>query len=147
MGSQLSAIAYTIATPQFKPCMQYRVYARYMTLFFNAHNMYLALLNCCHEHTDHTTLLQLAAELEAWRAMRGTAESDSLLSIELSDNATATAEQQQQQREADGTSVPKTGVDTPKHGKEDEKNEPHVGGNQWAGGTGGSGKYCLTCLT
>lgn len=25
----------------------------------------------------------------------------------------------------------------PKHGKEDEKNEPHVGGNTWAGGTGG----------
>lgn len=25
----------------------------------------------------------------------------------------------------------------PKHGKEDPKNEPHVGGNTWAGGTGG----------
>ena len=25
----------------------------------------------------------------------------------------------------------------PKHGKVDEKNEPHVGGNTWAGGTGG----------
>lgn len=25
----------------------------------------------------------------------------------------------------------------PKHGKEDEKNDPHVGGNTWAGGTGG----------
>jgi len=25
-----------------------------------------------------------------------------------------------------------------KHGKEDPNNEPHVGGNQWAGGTGGS---------
>lgn len=29
------------------------------------------------------------------------------------------------------------GVSGPKHGKEDEKNEPHVGGNTWAGGTGG----------
>lgn len=28
-------------------------------------------------------------------------------------------------------------VDSPKHGKIDEKNEPHVGGNTWAGGTGG----------
>ena len=26
----------------------------------------------------------------------------------------------------------------PKHGKEDDKNEPHVGGSTWAGGTGGS---------
>ncbi|XP_018330489.1 von Willebrand factor A domain-containing protein 8 [Agrilus planipennis] len=33
----------------------------------------------------------------------------------------------------------KSGLDTngPKHGKEDPKNEPHVGGNTWAGGTGG----------
>jgi len=28
-------------------------------------------------------------------------------------------------------------VDSPKHGKIDAKNEPHVGGNTWAGGTGG----------
>ncbi|XP_056637109.1 von Willebrand factor A domain-containing protein 8 isoform X2 [Diorhabda sublineata] len=28
-------------------------------------------------------------------------------------------------------------VSQPKHGKEDPKNEPHVGGNTWAGGTGG----------
>ncbi|XP_012262209.2 von Willebrand factor A domain-containing protein 8 [Athalia rosae] len=28
-------------------------------------------------------------------------------------------------------------VSGPKHGKVDPKNEPHVGGNQWAGGTGG----------
>ncbi|EDQ92903.1 uncharacterized protein MONBRDRAFT_14058 [Monosiga brevicollis MX1] len=32
-----------------------------------------------------------------------------------------------------------SGLDTsgPKHGKVDEKNQPHVGGNTWAGGTGG----------
>ncbi|KAJ3255375.1 hypothetical protein HK103_006294 [Boothiomyces macroporosus] len=29
-------------------------------------------------------------------------------------------------------------IEGPKHGKVDEKNEPHVGGNTWAGGTGGS---------
>ena len=29
-------------------------------------------------------------------------------------------------------------VGGPKHGKIDPKNCPHVGGNQWAGGTGGS---------
>ena len=28
-------------------------------------------------------------------------------------------------------------VSAPKHGKEDPKNEPHVGGNTWAGGSGG----------
>ncbi|XP_065221610.1 von Willebrand factor A domain-containing protein 8 isoform X2 [Planococcus citri] len=28
-------------------------------------------------------------------------------------------------------------VSGPKHGKTDEKNDPHVGGNTWAGGTGG----------
>ena len=27
-------------------------------------------------------------------------------------------------------------VTAPKHGKIDAKNDPHVGGNQWAGGTG-----------
>lgn len=28
-------------------------------------------------------------------------------------------------------------VSHPKHGKIDPKNTPHVGGNTWAGGTGG----------
>ena len=35
-----------------------------------------------------------------------------------------------------GISKPRTDVGAPKHGKEDD--QPHVGGNQWAGGTGGS---------
>ena len=37
------------------------------------------------------------------------------------------------EREADKTGNPKTGLNAPKHGKEDSKNEPHVGGNTWAG--------------
>ncbi|KAG3117086.1 hypothetical protein PI125_g4103 [Phytophthora idaei] len=37
-----------------------------------------------------------------------------------------------------GPSTPKTGLDTPKYGKEDPNNDPHIGGNTWAGGTGGS---------
>ncbi|ETN04638.1 hypothetical protein PPTG_14469 [Phytophthora nicotianae INRA-310] len=37
-----------------------------------------------------------------------------------------------------GPSTPKTGLDTPKYGKDDPNNDPHVGGNTWAGGTGGS---------
>ena len=34
--------------------------------------------------------------------------------------------------------MPKTGTGEPKHGKVDPDNKPHVGGNTWAGGTGGS---------
>lgn len=30
-----------------------------------------------------------------------------------------------------------TALDKPKYGKVDPKNEPHVGGNTWAGGSGG----------
>jgi hypothetical protein len=35
-------------------------------------------------------------------------------------------------------STPKTRASDPKHGKIDPDNTPHVGGNTWAGGTGGS---------
>ena len=38
----------------------------------------------------------------------------------------------------DGSAVPKTQASGPKHGKNDPENKPHVGGNTWAGGTGGS---------
>ena len=37
-----------------------------------------------------------------------------------------------------GVSTPKTRASSPKHGKVDKDNTPHVGGNTWAGGTGGS---------
>lgn len=37
-----------------------------------------------------------------------------------------------------GVSTPRTRASSPKHGKVDPENKPHVGGNQWAGGTGGS---------
>ena len=37
-----------------------------------------------------------------------------------------------------GPSTPKTQASSPKHGKIDENNDPHVGGNTWAGGSGGS---------
>jgi len=36
-----------------------------------------------------------------------------------------------------GVSTPKTRSGAPKHGKEDPNNDPHVGGNTWAGGSGG----------
>lgn len=37
-----------------------------------------------------------------------------------------------------GISTPRTRASSPKHGKVDETGAPHVGGNTWAGGTGGS---------
>jgi len=43
-----------------------------------------------------------------------------------------------QQRDAEGTSSSPPPLSMPKVGKWDENNEAHVGGNQWAGGTGGS---------
>ena len=41
-------------------------------------------------------------------------------------------------RESEGTNSRPPALGLPKFGKWDEKNEAHVGGNQWAGGTGGS---------
>ena len=40
--------------------------------------------------------------------------------------------------EAGGASTPRTGLKAPKVGKVDETGAPHVGGNTWAGGSGGS---------
>lgn len=36
-------------------------------------------------------------------------------------------------------------VNAPKHGKVDPNNEPHVGGNTWAGGTGGKMLNMFPC--
>ena len=38
----------------------------------------------------------------------------------------------------EGISTPRTRAEGPKDGKVDPNNEPHVGGNTWQGGTGGS---------
>ena len=37
-----------------------------------------------------------------------------------------------------GISTPRTRASSPKHGQVDVNNDPHVGGNTWAGGSGGS---------
>lgn len=69
-------------------------------------------------------------EVALWKQMFGVQDGDALderLTLKVNG-------QDAIQRE----SVPKTGLDKPKYGKEDPKNEPHVGGNTWAGGTGGS---------
>jgi hypothetical protein len=42
------------------------------------------------------------------------------------------------ERDRDSTSNKPPPLSSPKEGKWDDKNEAHVGGNQWAGGTGGS---------
>eukprot|EP00164_Ancoracysta_twista_P004354 GFYU01005864.1.p1 GENE.GFYU01005864.1~~GFYU01005864.1.p1 ORF type:complete len:442 (-),score=92.80 GFYU01005864.1:38-1363(-) len=60
----------------------------------------------------------IARHLDTWRRMTGAPEEDSLRMEYESSNS----------REAS----------SPKHGKEDPSNDPHVGGNQWAGGTGGA---------
>ena len=53
------------------------------------------------------------------------------VSVEKSGNALAAGTE-------GGISTPKTRSSMPKHGKVDENNDPHVGGNTWAGGSGGS---------
>jgi len=45
---------------------------------------------------------------------------------------------EQRNRGEGGISTPRTRTSSPKHGRVDPKNLPHVGGNQWAGGSGGS---------
>ncbi|CEG41995.1 conserved hypothetical protein [Plasmopara halstedii] len=77
----------------------------------------------------------LDREAQLWRQMFGN-ESDleSHGSIEIKLNGSNVG----------GSSIPKTGLNVPKHGKEDPKNDPHVGGNTWAGGSGGGGKQYMT---
>ncbi|KAL3861823.1 hypothetical protein ACJMK2_007838 [Sinanodonta woodiana] len=65
-----------------------------------------------------TSLLHLEQSLQEWRNMIGWEDSKPI--------------QITQERESDRK------ADGPKHGKVDEDNQPHVGGNTWAGGTGGS---------
>ena len=67
-------------------------------------------------------LLQLDLEMiekekNVWEQMFGT---------DLVDEASAKT-WDIQHYDKEGTSVPKTDTNAPKHGKEDEKNEPHVG--------------------
>lgn len=62
-----------------------------------------------------TGVANLSRSLDEWRRMVGTMQ-ESQLTLE---------------RDRVGD------LDSPKHGKIDPNNAPHVGGNQWAGGTGG----------
>ncbi|GLD91816.1 hypothetical protein PINS_up000349 [Pythium insidiosum] len=69
----------------------------------------------------------LTQEMELWKQMFGV-DGDGTQALELKVNSEVVTR----------GSVPRTGLDAPKHGKEDPNNDPHVGGNTWAGGTGGS---------
>lgn len=59
--------------------------------------------------------------------------------VEIESYASGELMQLRRQREIQLTIERKSGLDTsePKHGQEDPENKPHVGGNRWAGGTGG----------
>eukprot|EP00117_Sycon_ciliatum_P049088 scpid7831/ scgid4687/ Uncharacterized protein KIAA0564 homolog len=89
-------------------------------------------------------LFQIAADklersLSEWQKMVGLATARKLqINYNMKDG------QMKTRGKMDGKGKDKKGVDAkgkpltkPKHGKVDANNAPHVGGNQWAGGTGG----------
>ena len=60
------------------------------------------------------------------------------ISISSHDMSTLFADGSQRSAANDRLSTPKTRASNPKYGQVDPDNVPHVGGNNWAGGTGGS---------
>lgn len=70
----------------------------------------------------------LNSSLDVWRAMIGANES-------MGQTLSLSVENVEGRKEFERFSG--LGNKAPKHGKEDPDNDPHVGGNQWAGGTGG----------
>lgn len=69
----------------------------------------------------------LEASLRAWRSMIGVNDADGKFELAYSH-----VEGRKELSRYSGL-----GNEAPKHGKEDPDNAPHVGGNTWAGGTGG----------
>jgi len=65
----------------------------------------------------------LKQDMKEWTGMVGSTNKGDLLSLSS-------------QGGAGEASLNPPAIDTPKHGKEDPNNTPHVGGNTWAGGTG-----------
>ncbi|TMW60750.1 hypothetical protein Poli38472_000792 [Pythium oligandrum] len=66
-------------------------------------------------------------EMALWKQMFGVVDGRGHLDLKINGSSAHGRE-----------SVPRTGLDKPKYGKDDPNNDPHVGGNTWAGGTGGS---------
>lgn len=86
---------------------------------------------------DHDALTR---ELAQWMEMHGLpANAVSAERVTISSGAAGQdLLQLHVQGGAGGLSENPPKVESPKHGKEDPENTPHVGGNTWAGGTGGS---------
>lgn len=78
---------------------------------------------------DRGIKIPLSSTDEAWKLFRGKLDDETIRDRVFQDYKA---------RPEGSPSTPRTGLNAPKHGKEDAKNEPHVGGNTWAGGTGGS---------
>ena len=83
--------------------------------------------------------VSLESSLHSWKSMLGVGVKGGKFAKEsFSTRSEKDGNLLNTERDGEGTSDPRFGVDKPKHGKEDEKNEAHVGGNTWAGGSGGS---------
>jgi von Willebrand factor A domain-containing protein 8 len=73
----------------------------------------------------------------------------SLLEISLDNWKTQMRPGGEQSLEIEYLTGGRTDLSGPKHGKVDPENQPHVGGNQWAGGSGGrdtAGKAIVTIV-
>lgn len=79
-----------------------------------------------------TDLQALTQRLSTWKEMVGMDIPEERLQKNVDDSL------KHGNRTTEGVGKPRFGVDAPKHGKIDPENNPHVGGNTWAGGTGGS---------
>jgi hypothetical protein len=83
-----------------------------------------------------TDPISLQTSLQTWKSMLGVGVKGSKFAQESFSSRSERDGNLLDTRDSEGTSDPRFGVDKPKHGKEDDKQ--HVGGNTWAGGSGGS---------
>ena len=82
---------------------------------------------------SHLSTASCPQDLAIWKAMHGTTRSGSHAHGKL--ELTGTAVEQHRTPGQERTTAPD--LEMPKHGKENDGKQ-HVGGNTWAGGTGGS---------
>ncbi|GBG26940.1 von Willebrand factor A domain-containing protein 8 [Hondaea fermentalgiana] len=84
---------------------------------------------------DHDAMTR---DLAQWMEMHGLPSNATSATAVSIDNTGGGLLELSVQGGAGGLSANPPKVESPKHGKEDPENTPHVGGNTWAGGTGGS---------
>lgn len=83
---------------------------------------------------------QLQTSFESWKSLiwgqeaSSSTASSTIQSARMKERYGSNSEEEGQSP----SSIPKTGTSGPKIGRHDPDNTPHVGGNTWAGGTGGS---------